>query len=133
MVWRRTASGRHHGELGAHSHDPERHLALYNPGYSVRGYFQPSLCWDGVFFSAVAWTYLLPYESMAKVACPTEGALQRLYRLDDMPTWKAVWPVFFGRNPYLDHFSRMAFFCWPVAVFGRMQPVFFQQIVDEKP
>ena len=41
--------------------------------------------------------------------------------------------VFFGRNPYLDHFSRMAIFCWPVAVFGRMQPVFVQQIVDKKP
>ena len=25
------------------------------------------------------------------------------------------------------------FCCWPVAVFGRMQPVFFQQIVDKKP
>ena len=43
------------------------------------------------------------------------------------------WPFFFGWTPHLDQFSRMVIFCWPVAVFGRMQPVFFEQIVDKNP
>ena len=44
-----------------------------------------------------------------------------------MTSWKAVWPFFFGRNPYLDHFSRMV----PVAVFGRTQPVFFNKLLTK--
>ena len=67
-------------------------------------------------------------------------AMFRMLNLDVMVVYRYIYiyicihiPVFVLTEPVFGSFSRMVIFCWPVAVFGRMQPVFVQQIVDKKP